>query len=109
MVGIAWSGVQGRIGAVQALAGWVVAGVVDGGSVTDSWDTSGVEATAAGWLNSGSGGASTEHIGSSLQLSSTAGVLHCNDIKRGSGFRGQAYLDYDFSGSDRVIVELVSA
>ena len=41
---------------MHPLAGVIVAGVVDGGSVTDSWDTSGVEATAAGWLNSGSGG-----------------------------------------------------
>ena len=61
MVGLAWSGVQGRIGAVQPLAGGVMAGVVDGGSVTDSSDTLGVEAMAAGWLNSGSGGASTKH------------------------------------------------
>jgi len=74
---------------VQPLAGGVVAGVVDGRSVTDSWDTLGVEATAAGWLNSGSGGASTEHRGSSLQLSSTGGASHCNNIKRGVGFRGQ--------------------
>jgi len=82
VVGLAWSGVQGRIGAVQPLAGGVVAGVVDGGSVTDSWDTPCVEATAAGWLNSGSSGASTEHKGSSLQLSSTGGASHCNEGRR---------------------------
>ena len=50
---------------MHPLAGVIVAGVVDGGSVTDSWDTSGVEATAAGWLNSGSGG-HTPSIGAHL-------------------------------------------